>query len=155
MRSLSELTNDDKLFPSLHHSFTWVLRAGGNRLTEKLLEGLPTEDTVINWEKQEGKYIKWLMRHASNYLKLLWIIAWCNCCFAIACKRLFTLYLILRFFLMTHALQDLKRKIFGNTWTFTVGPYRLMIVNLLTKVRKHLWWRSLKYFVFRRLWRQS
>ncbi|KAK2156627.1 hypothetical protein LSH36_208g00025 [Paralvinella palmiformis] len=39
----------------LHQTFTWLLKAGGNRLTEKLLEGPPTEDSIIDVEKQEGQ----------------------------------------------------------------------------------------------------
>lgn len=53
LRSLYELTNDKDVFANLHLWFTWILKAGGNRLTEKLLEGPPTEDTVIDLEKQE------------------------------------------------------------------------------------------------------
>lgn len=53
MRSLQELTNDKDVYASLHLWFTWLLKAGGNRMTEKLLEGPPTEDTVIDLEKQE------------------------------------------------------------------------------------------------------
>ncbi|GAB6031058.1 hypothetical protein CHUAL_007870 [Chamberlinius hualienensis] len=53
MRSLKELTNDKDVFANLHLWFTWILRAGGNRMMEKLLEGPPTEDTVIDLEKQE------------------------------------------------------------------------------------------------------
>ena len=43
-----------QIFKKLHLAFTWILKAGGNRLTEKLLEGPPTEDAVIDMEKQEG-----------------------------------------------------------------------------------------------------
>lgn len=53
MRSLQELTNDKDVYASLHLWFTWILKAGGNRMTEKLLEGPLTEDTVIDLEKQE------------------------------------------------------------------------------------------------------
>ncbi|XP_064634567.1 folliculin-like [Lineus longissimus] len=52
-RSLVDLTNDKNIFRYLHLSFTWVLKACGNRLTEKLVEGPPTEDSVIDLEKQE------------------------------------------------------------------------------------------------------
>ena len=55
-RSLLELTNDKRMFRRLHQSFAWMLKAGGNRLTERLLEGPPTEDSIIDLEKQEGKY---------------------------------------------------------------------------------------------------
>ncbi|CAH1273163.1 folliculin-like isoform X3 [Branchiostoma lanceolatum] len=52
-RSLVTLTKDDGLFKWLHQWFVWVLKAGGNRMTEKLLEGPPTEDVLIDMEKQE------------------------------------------------------------------------------------------------------
>ncbi|XP_053327374.1 folliculin [Spea bombifrons] len=51
-RSLSSLTNDDNLWACLHTSFAWLLKACGCRLTEKLLEGAPTEDTLVQMEKQ-------------------------------------------------------------------------------------------------------
>lgn len=54
MRSLAELTDDNQIFPFLHHCFTWILRAGGSKFSETLLEGLPTEDTVFYLEKQGG-----------------------------------------------------------------------------------------------------
>ena len=54
-RSLVELTNDKNLFQILHSRFTWILKACGNRLTERLLEGPPTEDSIIDLENQEGK----------------------------------------------------------------------------------------------------
>lgn len=53
-RSLMELTNDKQIFRKLHQGFTWLLKAGSRRLTERLLEGPPTEDSVIDVEKQEG-----------------------------------------------------------------------------------------------------
>jgi folliculin len=53
-RSLVELMGDKHIFRKLHQTFTWLLKAGGNRLTEKLLEGPPTEDSIIDIEKQEG-----------------------------------------------------------------------------------------------------
>ncbi|CAH2307751.1 folliculin [Pelobates cultripes] len=51
-RSLTSLTNDDNLWACLHISFAWLLKACGCRLTEKLLEGAPTEDTLVQMEKQ-------------------------------------------------------------------------------------------------------
>uniref|UniRef100_A0A8C5Q971 Folliculin n=1 Tax=Leptobrachium leishanense TaxID=445787 RepID=A0A8C5Q971_9ANUR len=51
-RSLTSLTNDDNLWACLHTSFAWLLKACGCRLTEKLLEGAPTEDTLVQMEKQ-------------------------------------------------------------------------------------------------------
>ena len=53
-RSLVELTDDKHVFKVLHTSFVWILKACGNRLSETLLEGPPTEDTIIDMEKQEG-----------------------------------------------------------------------------------------------------
>ena len=48
------MTRDPSLFKSLHLAFTWVLKACSNRLTEKLLEGPPTEDSIVDLEQQEG-----------------------------------------------------------------------------------------------------
>ena len=53
-RPLTDLTNSKNLFCKLHQIFSWILKAGGNRLTERLLEGPPTEDSIIDLEKQEG-----------------------------------------------------------------------------------------------------
>ncbi|XP_028342308.1 folliculin isoform X3 [Physeter macrocephalus] len=50
-RSLTSLTNDDGLWACLHTSFAWLLKACGSRLTEKLLEGAPTEDTLVQMEQ--------------------------------------------------------------------------------------------------------
>lgn len=55
-RSLIDLTDDRNIFKILHLSFVWILKACGNRITETLLEGPPTEDSIIDMEKQEGKY---------------------------------------------------------------------------------------------------
>ncbi|XP_052769863.1 folliculin-like [Mya arenaria] len=52
-RSLVELTDDKQVFKRLHMAFVWMLKACGNRLSETLLEGPPTEDTIIDMEKQE------------------------------------------------------------------------------------------------------
>lgn len=52
-RSLVELTDDKNVFKILHTSFVWILKACGNRLSETLLEGPPTEDSIIDMEKQE------------------------------------------------------------------------------------------------------
>ena len=53
-RSLIELTDDRNVFKILHMSFVWILKACGSRLSETLLEGPPTEDSIIDMEKQEG-----------------------------------------------------------------------------------------------------
>ncbi|KAL7979391.1 hypothetical protein Chor_015415 [Crotalus horridus] len=60
-RSLTSLTNDENLWACLHTSFACgltpisdilrLLKACGSRLTEKLLEGAPTEDTLVQMEK--------------------------------------------------------------------------------------------------------
>ncbi|TNN81048.1 Folliculin [Liparis tanakae] len=51
-RSLTSLTQHPNLWASLHSSFSWLLKACGCRLTEKLLEGAPTEDTLVLIERQ-------------------------------------------------------------------------------------------------------
>ncbi|XP_030068841.1 folliculin [Microcaecilia unicolor] len=50
-RSLTSLTRDENLWACLHTTFAWLLKACGSRLTEKLLEGAPTEDTLVQMEK--------------------------------------------------------------------------------------------------------
>lgn len=68
-RSLVELTDDKTVFKLLHVSFAWILKACGNRITETLLEGPPTEDSIIDMEKQEGKThegIHWNGRNKSR-----------------------------------------------------------------------------------------
>ncbi|KAK3612240.1 hypothetical protein CHS0354_039522 [Potamilus streckersoni] len=52
-RSLVELTSDKNIFKILHSAFVWILKACGNRISETLLEGPPTEDSIIDMEKQE------------------------------------------------------------------------------------------------------
>ncbi|KAA0703106.1 Folliculin BHD skin lesion fibrofolliculoma protein [Triplophysa tibetana] len=61
-RSLTSLTQHPNLWASLHSSFSWLLKACGSRLTEKLLEGAPTEDTLVLIERQteqEEEMIVW------------------------------------------------------------------------------------------------
>ncbi|KAL8612615.1 hypothetical protein ACOMHN_006601 [Nucella lapillus] len=53
VRSLAELTGDRNVFKMLHVAFVWTLKACGSRLTETLLEGPPTEDSIIDMENQE------------------------------------------------------------------------------------------------------
>jgi len=53
-RSLAELTADAQVFERLHRAFTWMLKAGGDRLTEKLLEGPVTEGCVVDLTRLEG-----------------------------------------------------------------------------------------------------
>ncbi|GIX72726.1 folliculin [Caerostris extrusa] len=52
-RSLIDLTNDKGIFPFLHMWFTWILRAGAMRISERLVESFPNEDTFIDLERQE------------------------------------------------------------------------------------------------------
>ncbi|XP_071035622.1 folliculin [Parasteatoda tepidariorum] len=52
-RSLVDLTNDKEVFSFLHMWFTWILRAGAVRITERLVESFPNEDTFIDLERQE------------------------------------------------------------------------------------------------------
>ncbi|GFY77307.1 folliculin [Trichonephila inaurata madagascariensis] len=52
-RSLIDLTNDKGVFPYLHLWFTWILRAGAMRISERLVESFPNEDTFIDLERQE------------------------------------------------------------------------------------------------------
>ncbi|XP_063444836.1 folliculin-like [Mytilus trossulus] len=52
-RSITELTKDKNIFKILHVAFVWILKACSNRITETLLEGPPTEDSIIDMEKQE------------------------------------------------------------------------------------------------------
>ena len=52
-RSLKEITGTNIVFEQIHQRFTWILKAGSNRLTERLLEGPPTEDSIIDLEKTE------------------------------------------------------------------------------------------------------
>ncbi|ESP01392.1 hypothetical protein LOTGIDRAFT_186179 [Lottia gigantea] len=52
-RSLIELTNDKNVFVLLHLAFVWILKSCGNRITESILEGPPTEDSIIDMEKIE------------------------------------------------------------------------------------------------------
>jgi len=53
-RSLTELTADAQVFERLHRAFTWMLKAGGDRLTEKLLEGPVSEGCVVDLNRLEG-----------------------------------------------------------------------------------------------------
>ena len=53
-RSLLELTSDKNLFRYLHMVLAWILKAGGRRLTEKVLEGPPKEEALIDLDNEEG-----------------------------------------------------------------------------------------------------
>ncbi|KAG8192841.1 hypothetical protein JTE90_014621 [Oedothorax gibbosus] len=52
-RSLMDLTNDKEVFPYLHLWFTWILKAGAVRISERLVESFPNEDAFIDLERQE------------------------------------------------------------------------------------------------------
>ena len=52
-RSLISLFSDKQFFQRLHRAFVCLLHAGGHRLRERLLEGPPTEDSVVDLEIQE------------------------------------------------------------------------------------------------------
>ncbi|XP_071489862.1 folliculin-like [Diadema antillarum] len=45
-RALVVLTGEPNLFRFLHMRFSWILKAGGSRMTEKVLEGPPQEEAV-------------------------------------------------------------------------------------------------------------
>lgn len=47
--------NRDQLSGQTPRSVLRLLKACGSRLTEKLLEGAPTEDTLVQMEKLAGK----------------------------------------------------------------------------------------------------
>ncbi|GFG32811.1 hypothetical protein Cfor_07347 [Coptotermes formosanus] len=53
-RSLVELTADKEVFPWLHLKFTWLLKAGADRLAEKIVEGLPTPNLYNHQDTEEG-----------------------------------------------------------------------------------------------------
>ncbi|KAJ9591168.1 hypothetical protein L9F63_002285 [Diploptera punctata] len=48
-RSVLELTGNEHVFAWLHLQFTWLLKAGANRLVEKIVEGLPTPDLTVDF----------------------------------------------------------------------------------------------------------
>ncbi|XP_054720028.1 folliculin-like [Uloborus diversus] len=52
-RSLIDLTSDKEIFKYLHLGFTWILRVGAMRISERLVESFPNEDTFIDLERQE------------------------------------------------------------------------------------------------------
>jgi folliculin len=55
-RSLTELTGDKEVFERLHTAFSWLLKAGGDRLTERLLEGPSTEGCcLVDTTRLEGR----------------------------------------------------------------------------------------------------
>ncbi|XP_020627296.1 folliculin-like isoform X1 [Orbicella faveolata] len=51
-RGIADLLRDKDLFATLHQRFSWMLKACGNRITEKLLEGPPKEELLTDLEAQ-------------------------------------------------------------------------------------------------------
>ncbi|KAM7430382.1 hypothetical protein ABFA07_018907 [Porites harrisoni] len=51
-RGIADLLRDKDLFATLHQRFSWMLKACGNRITEKLLEGPPKEEPLTDLEVQ-------------------------------------------------------------------------------------------------------
>lgn len=54
VKSFVNITNDPDIFKKTHIVFSWILQTGGNRLQETILEGPPTEDSILDLQKQEG-----------------------------------------------------------------------------------------------------
>ncbi|XP_031574710.1 folliculin-like [Actinia tenebrosa] len=52
-RSISDLLKDKNLFAMLHQRFAWMLKACGNRISEKLLEGPPKEELLADDHESE------------------------------------------------------------------------------------------------------
>lgn len=51
-RGIADILGDKDLFATLHQRFSWMLKACGNRITEKLLEGPPREELLTDLEAQ-------------------------------------------------------------------------------------------------------
>ncbi|KAL9989301.1 hypothetical protein ACROYT_G003835 [Oculina patagonica] len=51
-RGIADLLRDKDLFATLHQRFSWMLKACGNRITEKLLEGPPKAKPLTDLEAQ-------------------------------------------------------------------------------------------------------
>ena len=56
-RSLQELTGDKQVFERIHSAFTWMLRAGGSRLMEKLLEGPVIDGCIVDVHRPSEGFI--------------------------------------------------------------------------------------------------
>ncbi|CAB4035169.1 folliculin-like, partial [Paramuricea clavata] len=52
-RAIQDLTKDKHLFHYLHLYFSWILKAGAHRVTEKVLEGPPREELLTDYEAQQ------------------------------------------------------------------------------------------------------
>ncbi|XP_068695202.1 folliculin-like isoform X2 [Montipora foliosa] len=57
-RGIADLLGDKDLFASLHQRFSWMLKACGNRVTEKLLEGPPKEELFTDLEMQSEDHLQ-------------------------------------------------------------------------------------------------
>ncbi len=53
--SISAFLNHHTSYYFVNYLYFRLLKACGSRLTEKLLEGAPTEDTLVLIERQTGK----------------------------------------------------------------------------------------------------
>ncbi|XP_071444362.1 folliculin isoform X2 [Hetaerina americana] len=53
-RSLTELTNDPVIFARLHNWFVWILKAGASRLSEKIVDSLPTKCVSFDFDQHQG-----------------------------------------------------------------------------------------------------
>ncbi|XP_032241898.1 folliculin [Nematostella vectensis] len=51
-RSIAVLLEDQDIFARLHQKFSWILKACGNRITERLLEGPPKEELLLDLDAQ-------------------------------------------------------------------------------------------------------
>merc|ERR1719369_1388290 len=49
-RPLTELLANKLIYKILHMQFTWLLRVGGKRLRERILEGTPLQETISTME---------------------------------------------------------------------------------------------------------
>lgn len=52
-RAIQDLTKNKNLFQYLHQYFSWILKAGAHRMTEKVLEGPPREELLTDFEAQQ------------------------------------------------------------------------------------------------------
>ncbi|XP_046407765.1 folliculin isoform X2 [Ischnura elegans] len=53
-RSLAELTNDPAVFARLHYWFVWILKAGASRMSEKIVDSLPTKCVAFDFDQHQG-----------------------------------------------------------------------------------------------------
>lgn len=58
-RSLNEMVGEEGVWQHLHSSFTWLLKASGLKLQERLVEGPPVCTYVENCSVEcEGKFME-------------------------------------------------------------------------------------------------